>query len=45
METETYAKVTASEGNAMTLCFTSIFFEEGDSLFKEIVGTPDPSHD
>ncbi len=37
-ETETYAKVTVSENDAMILRFTSILFGEADSLFKEIVG-------
>ncbi|MFA6234008.1 MAG: adenylate/guanylate cyclase domain-containing protein [Bacteroidota bacterium] len=39
-ETETYAKVTSSEDGTMSLHFTSIFFDEADPLFKEIIALP-----
>ncbi len=40
-ETETYAKVTVSEGHAVTIRFTSLFFKESDVLFDAILADAD----
>ncbi len=41
IETETYAKVTKSDDAAVTLRFTSLFFEESEALLQAILGESD----